>query len=174
MKKVFAILLVMLFTVALVVGCSMNSQPQQSPQSPPQDGEEMVLTLYYGDSEIQELIVEERKVTVSEGDNAMRIALTELTKEPKNTHALVLMPLETEVLSVDATEHVIIVNFNEKIHENFYGGSSSEQLLVASIVNTVTAFPGFENHKVQFLVHGESFDSIGGHISAEEQFVRWE
>lgn len=67
---------------------------------------------------------------------------------------------------------MLTVNFNEKLRDNFAGGSSSEGLLIFSVVNTLTGIEGYSNYQVRFLINGEPFESIGGHISAEELFER--
>ncbi|MCW3490040.1 GerMN domain-containing protein [Dethiobacter alkaliphilus] len=175
MKKIFAVSVVLLLLLLWAVGCTSNTQPQQSPQNTAtmqEEGEELMVTLYYADSELMGLVTEEREITVPPGEDAILLALRELIKEPQEPDSVVLMPLETEVLWIDAAENIITINFNENIRDNFYGGSSSEALLVASIVNTVTGFAGYQDYKVRFLINGEPFDSIGGHLSAEELFER--
>ncbi|MCL4464333.1 MAG: GerMN domain-containing protein [Firmicutes bacterium] len=165
MKKRVILMLVVALAFVWAVGCT--AQPPQEAEP-----EEIVFTLYYGDNELMELVAEERTVSVSEDVNILLIAVQELTKEPVTPDAIVLMPLETEVLGVTATDDIITIDFNENLRENFNGGSSGEALLITSIVDTVTGLDGYETHKVAFLINGEQFDSIGGHISAEELFER--
>lgn len=173
MKKRF---MVLFFALSLIVisGCYPRTQLQQRPQDQGNQTErlEQTFTLYYGDKEILELITERRTVTVTASANPLQVAVEELTKEPITPDAVVLMPPQTKVHSVIVVDGIITIDFNEKLHENFNGGSSSEALLVDSIVNTVTEFKGYADHKVAFLINGQSFETIGGHISAEDLFKR--
>ncbi|MDW7650409.1 MAG: GerMN domain-containing protein [Bacillota bacterium] len=175
MKKWFILMLVLSLTVVLMVGCTSNTAPQQRPQdqqSEPGESKEMTFTLYYGDKEIMELIAEERTVSVPAEKDPLQAAVEELANEPVSPEAVVLMPLETEILGVSVADGIITIDFNEKLRDNFYGGSSSEDFLIRSIVDTVTSLEGYNDHKVAFLINGEQFETIGGHISAEELFER--
>lgn len=172
MTKKFIVVMICALSLMLATGCW--TQPQQRPQEqgPLSEAEEQTFTLYYGDKEILELITEQRTVTIVSGANPLQVALEELTKDPITPEAVVLMPSQTEILSVTVADGVITIDFNEKLRENFNGGSSSEALLVDSIVNTVTELEGYADHKVAFLLNGQQFETIGGHISAEDLFKR--
>ncbi|MEW6230380.1 MAG: GerMN domain-containing protein, partial [Bacillota bacterium] len=50
------------------------------------------------------------------------------------------------------------------------GGSRNEELLVWSIVNTLTEFPGI--YRVQILVDGKKEESIGGHVGIDVPLER--
>lgn len=161
----------LLIAMTLATGCPRRqAQPLQLP-APPAPPEHSV-AVYYGDREAEFLIPEQRKITVPAGQTLLSLAAAELLLNPQTPDAVRLIPPETEILGVSAENKIITVNFNEKLRDNFAGGSSSEGLLIYSVVNTLTGIEGYQNYTVRFLLNGETFESIGGHISAEELFER--
>lgn len=82
-----------------------------------------------------------------------------------------ILPEGTKVLGlrVGATG-LAIADFSREIVDNFPGGSRTEQLLLASIVDTLTQFRTVS--RVVITVEGKSVDSIGGHIDLEEPLTR--
>ncbi|MBQ5389910.1 MAG: GerMN domain-containing protein, partial [Anaerovibrio sp.] len=52
----------------------------------------------------------------------------------------------------------------------FVGGSTGEEMLVGSLVNTLTEFP--EIKKVQILVEGKEIDSLSGHLDLSRPVER--
>jgi hypothetical protein len=176
MKKMNLMMAVLLLAVLLATGCTALSTPQQKPQdqvAQPGEVKEFTFTLHYGEREVMGLITEERTVTIPEGKHPIIVAIEELGKEPVTENAIVMLPAETEVLGVTVEDDLITIDFNANLRDNFIGGSSSEALLVEGIVNTVTDISDeYADHKVQFLIDGETFESIGGHLSAEEPFKR--
>jgi hypothetical protein len=160
----------LLMVLTLTTGCPRR-QAQPPPPAPPAPVEHSV-TVYYGDRGAEFLLPEQRKITVPEGQNLLALAAAELLLDPQTPDAVRLIPPETELLGVTVENNIITVNFNEKLRDNFTGGSSSEGLLINSVVNTLTGIEGYKDYRVRFLINGEPFDSIGGHISAEELFER--
>lgn len=161
----------LLIILTLTTGCPRRRAQPTPPPAPPAPAEQSV-TVYYGDRGAEFLIPEQRKITVPEGQTLLTLAAAELLLDPTTPDAVRLIPPETEILGVTVENSIITVNFNEKLRDNFAGGSSSEALLIASVVNTLTGIEGYKDYWVRFLINGQPFDSIGGHISAEELFER--
>lgn len=165
--------LLLLMTMALCAGCVLRTRQQpRGQENSIFQGEEIKFILYYSDQELMNLISEERKVTVPADKHIIQAAVEELLRDPSSPGAVRLVPMGAEVLSVAVADGIIALNFNENLRNNFHGGSAGEAMLIKSIVNTVTEISGFETYKVSFLINGKTFDSIGGHISAEELFER--
>jgi spore germination protein GerM len=173
-KKWMIFFMAGIMVLLLAAGCT---QPNTIPEQLPQDNEEQQenrvdLTLYYADREARYLVAELRGVKIAEGEKLEEVVLKELAKEPLTPDLVRLVPAEADVLGVSAENGIITVDFNENLRDNFYGGSSSEALLIYSIVNTLTELEGYEDHQVRFLINGQEFESIGGHMSAEDYYSR--
>ena len=55
-----------------------------------------------------------------------------------------------------------VVNFSKELQTNFVGGSTGEEMLVGSIVNTLTEFSEVKN--VHILVEGKNIETLSGHM----------
>lgn len=174
MKRLLFVTAIVTLLLLTAAGCTRtDTTPQpKPPESVEGQNRTETVTLYYADNQVQYLFAEERIITVPEGTTLAYAVVSELLHEPLTTDAVVLIPAETEVLGVTVESGLITVDVNQNIRDNFYGGSSSEALLIYSIVNTLTELEGLEDHEVRFVINGEPFDSIGGHMSAEEHFTR--
>lgn len=171
-QRLFLIPLIFLI-LAFVAGCGQKGPPR--PEREPKtytEPAELKVVLYFGDREAQYLLPEKRTVNVPPGQTVLEAVVRELLAGPQVPDAAVLLPEGTELLGVEAESGIITVDFNEKLRDEFFGGSSSEGLLIYSVVNTLTGLEGYRDYKVRFLINGETFESIGGHISAEELFER--
>lgn len=69
-----------------------------------------------------------------------------------------VIPKGTDLLSIEKDGSLVRVNLSKEFN-NFKGTKDDAQLLVASIVNSLTILPG--NEKVQILVDGKVVNSIG-------------
>lgn len=174
MKKLLVLTGIVALLLFAATGCTRtDTSPQpRPPESVDEQDRTETVTLYYTDSQVQYLLAEERVITVPEGTTLAHAVVSELLNEPVTPDAVLLMPAETEVLGVTVENDLVTVDVNQNFRDNFYGGSSSEALLIYSIVNTLTELEGLEGHEVRFVMNGEPFDTIGGHISAEEHFTR--
>ncbi len=124
------------------------------------------VTVYYAKSTDTEshLVPVRQKVTA--GVEPMKGALDLLVRGPLPESGLErTVPEGTTAKSVTTKGDLAIANFSEEIVTSFVGGSWNEALLVGSIVNTLTEFPGIT--RVQILVNGEKRESIGGHIGID-------
>ena len=65
---------------------------------------------------------------------------------------------------------VACVSFSLLLVKDFVGGSTGEEMLVGSIVNTLTEFP--EVKKVRILIDGKSVESLSGHMDLTEPLTR--
>ena len=64
------------------------------------------------------------------------------------------------------------VDFNRAMVDKLSGGSTGEEMLVGSIVNTLTEFP--EIKKVQIVIEGRKVETLKGHMDTSQPITRME
>lgn len=167
--------------LALAAGCGDEQKPAQA-DSPaqteqPKDTEkpaqvkpkEMQVNVYYPRNDGTGLIAVSRKVNTEKDDKytaAMKSLLTG-TKEKAQTNVI---PKKAKLRSVTVKDGVATVDFSKELEQNFSGGSTGEEMLIGSIVNTLTDFP--EVQKVQILIEGASVETLSGHMDLSEPLTR--
>lgn len=139
----------------------------ETPVAPVPAGDEVTLTLYFADHQVQHVIPEERQVTLSGGESVAEAAVRELLRGPEDPHLHPPFPEGTTVLSVQVVEQVAYVNFAEGIR---IPGSASETMAVQGLTYTLTDLPGVE--RVQIQIGGRSDTTLGGHIELSEPLER--
>ena len=65
---------------------------------------------------------------------------------------------------------IATVDFSKELQTNFSGGSTGEEMLIGSIVNTLTDFP--EVQKVSILIDGSAVETLSGHMDLSEPLTR--
>ena len=129
------------------------------------------VTVYYARTTLTDSYLVPVKATVPAGTDAMRGAVELLARGPAPETGLErLIPEGTRVLGVTASGDLATADFSSEIRTRFPGGSRTEELLVWSIVNTLTEFPGIT--RVQILVEGKKEESIGGHVGIDTPLER--
>ena len=167
--------------LALAAGCGDEQKPAQA-DSPAQtvqtkDTEkpaqvkpkEMQVNVYYPRNDGTGLIAVSRKVNTEKDDKytaAMKSLLTG-TKEKEQTNVI---PKKAKLRSVTVKDGIATVDFSKELEQNFSGGSTGEEMLIGSIVNTLTDFP--EVQKVQILIEGASVETLSGHMDLSEPLTR--
>lgn len=167
--------------LALAAGCGDEQKPIQA-DSPaqteqPKDTEkpaqvkpkEMQVNVYYPRNDGTGLIAVSRKVNTEKDDKytaAMKSLLTG-TKEKGQTNVI---PKKAKLRSVTVKDSTATVDFSKELEQNFSGGSTGEEMLIGSIVNTLTDFP--EIQKVQILIEGASVETLSGHMDLSEPLTR--
>lgn len=137
------------------------AEPQVTPE----------VTVYFGRSTMTDSFLVPVRVKLPAATDALRGALELLVKGPALETGLDrLLPPETRVLGVTRTGDLATADFSSEIRTRFIGGSRNEELLVWSIVNTLTEFPGI--YRVQILVDGKKEESIGGHVGIDVPLER--
>lgn len=129
------------------------------------------VTVYYARSTPTESHLVPVRRRVAQGVDPVKGALELLVRGPLPGSGLDgTIPQGTEVRSLEIKGDLAIADFSEEIVTNFVGGSWNEALLVGSIVNTLTEFPGIT--RCQILIQGEKRESIGGHIGIDTPQTR--
>lgn len=169
-------LLTLIFlSTALVSGCSLlpfgrPSGDGENPVTPGPGDDEVVLVLYFADSQALYLEAEERVVKADDEMGYGTLAVRELIAGPQGEGHGKTIPDGTKLLSLDVVDGVAFVNFSREFQTNHWGGSSGEAMTIFSVVNTLTEDPAIT--AVQFLVEGQRIESLAGHFDATVPFER--
>ncbi len=192
-RQLVIILLCIFLIGTLMTGCLGNKQQPEPEQeelehNPENLGNDEIGTPEYDDyqNRVQQiklyfakqiendsyLVTESRDLSQGQitKETLYRETVEQLIAGPKDEDLDRMVPPATKVKDISQENGTITVNFNKKIKDDFSGGSKVEELLVYSIVNTLTEFPGINN--VQILINGEKVESIGGHINISEPLKR--
>ena len=81
-----------------------------------------------------------------------------------------VFPKKAKLLQVTVSGKVAKVDFSRELQKNFVGGSTGEEMLVGSVVNTLTEFP--EIQKVQIMVDGQEVETLSGHMDLSQPLPR--
>lgn len=131
------------------------------------------VTLYFGRMTAKDFFLVPEKRSVSKVEGLPKAALEELIRGPLPGSGLErLIPEGTKLRSLKVRDGIAYPDFSEEIRSKFPGGSRREELLVYSVVNTLTQFP--EIREVQFLIEGKKADTIGGHMGIDEPLTKEE
>ena len=140
---------------------SSTAKSQASTNEAGKAVENLLIKVYYPDDQGMKLIAVKRNIKLNGKDKytaAMDSLLTG-TKEKGQTN---IIPKQTKLKSVKVKGDTAYVDFSNDLVKHFVGGSTGEEMLVGSIVNTLTDFP--EIKKVQLLVEGKKIESLAGHF----------
>jgi spore germination protein GerM len=117
---------------------------------------ELAIKVYYADSQGEYLVGESRTVS---SENKYADALYELMKLPVDSSLNRLIPDTTKINSVEVEEGIASVDLSENFVEDRIVSDTVDILLVYSIVNTLTEFPGVNS--VTFYIDGVKLDILG-------------
>ena len=140
---------------------SSTAKSQASTNEACKAAENLLIKVYYPDEQGMKLIAVKRNIKLNGKDKytaAMDSLLTG-TKEKGQTN---IIPKQTKLKSVKVKGDTAYVDSSNDLVKHFVGGSTGEEMLVGSIVNTLTDFP--EIKKVQLLVEGKKIESLAGHF----------
>ena len=181
-KKISYILAVLaaVSVLALVAGCTDEQKRASSPaaqteqiqdkeKSAAAEPKELMVNVYYPRSDGTGLVAVRRTVSTEKDDKytaAMKSLLTG-TKEKGQTN---VFPKKAKLRSVVVKDGIATVDFSKELQTNFSGGSTGEEMLIGSIVNTLTDFP--EVQKVSILIDGSAVEPLSGHMDLSEPLTR--
>ena len=179
----------LLMTALLLGGCASDMKPSaaQTPATTPGTGVTppaavlvapgdtsqpepgtMRIKVYRGSSDAKWLLPE--VFQVKKNDHPARTAMELLAAPPQGSGMAGLLPQEAKIKGLWIKDEIAYVDFSEAITQS--AGSTSERLLVAAIVNTLTEFP--EVQSVQLLVEGKRRATLQGHVDISEPLSRSE
>ena len=166
--------------LALAAGCSdeqkgtsspaaQTEQMQDQEKSAAAEPKELMVNVYYPRSDGTGLVAVRRTISTEKDDKytaAMKSLLTG-TKEKGQTN---VFPKKAKLRSVVVKDGIATVDFSKELQTNFSGGSTGEEMLIGSIVNTLTDFP--EVQKVSILIDGSAVETLSGHMDLSEPLTR--
>ena len=192
--KTMRYILLAIFAAALLAasGCDSNSEkgtgsssspsasvskqeavsPGDAPSSPSEKSREAKkwnIAVYYPDDQGMKLIAVKRTVQAETGDKytAAMQSLMQGTKEKGQT---AIIPKQAKLKGVTVKGDTAYVDFSQDLVRHFSGGSTGEEMLGGSIVNTLTEFS--EIKKVQILIEGKPVESLAGHMDLTVPLAR--
>ena len=115
------------------------------------------------------LVAETRTVETTQ-DGKYKAALESLLSGTKAKGMVNIIPKKAKLKSVKVKNGIATVDFSEDLVKNFAGGSTGEEMLAGSIVNTLTEFP--EVKSVQIIIEGKEVDSLAGHLDTSKPLKR--
>ena len=113
-----------------------------------------VVTLYFLDPNSYKLVPEARQIDSKKLVNDPYEELIKLLIEgPKNENLLKIIPENTQINSAQIKDNILYIDLSEDFIDEQNLGKEQEELILKSIVNTVTELT--EINKVAFLIDGE-------------------
>jgi len=168
--------------LTLAVGCSDEQSKQPAANSvAAQDGKDvpeccrpkepkaLKVNVYYPKDDGTGLVAVTRTVN-TEKDDKYTAAMKSLLTGTKEKGQTAVIPKKTKLHSVTVTDGTATVDFSKELQQNFSGGSTGEEMLVGSIVDTLTEFPEVE--KVRILIDGAKVETLSGHMDLSEPIAR--
>lgn len=156
----------MLFLAAAAAAACTTAPPEiQNPEDP--DG--TTVTLYFSDFQAQHVLPETRTLESPESSNALLLEIVEaLVAGPQAAYSSSIFPPTTRVLSAILDDGTARVDFSADVTR--MAGSAAETMAVRSLVYSLTDLPQVQ--RVQILIDGGTTQTLGGHLSIDEPFVR--
>ena len=126
------------------------------------------IKVYYPDENATGLVAVEK--SIKDTDNKYQAAVEALMAGTDKKGLANVFPKKAKLLQVTVSGKVAKVDFSRELQKNFVGGSTGEEMLVGSVVNTLTEFP--EIQKVQILVDGQEVETLSGHMDLSQPLPR--
>ena len=146
-----------------------DAASSSSPSEKSREAKKWNIAVYYPDDQGMKLIAVKRTVQVETGDKytAAMQSLMQGTKEKGQT---AIIPKQAKLKGVTVKGDTAYVDFSQDLVRHFSGGSTGEEMLVGSVVNTLTEFS--EIKKVQILIEGKPVESLAGHMDLTVPLTR--
>ena len=146
-----------------------DAASSSSPSEKSREAKKWNIAVYYPDDQGMKLIAVKRMVQAETGDKytAAMQSLMQGTKEKGQT---AIIPKQAKLKGVTVKGDTAYVDFSQDLVRHFSGGSTGEEMLVGSVVNTLTEFS--EIKKVQILIEGKPVESLAGHMDLTVPLAR--
>lgn len=144
------------------------AEPKQN--SPEQKIQSTNVKIYYPDESGTKLVPVEKKIKFVDESEKYIAALSELMQKPKEKNLTTVFPSHAKVRSVTRDGDTAVVDFDSSVVKGFVGGSTGEEFLVNSVVDTLTEFS--EIKQVKFLIDGQEIETLSGHMDLSEPIKR--
>ena len=142
-----------------------NGQNNQSGQVT-----EMKIKVYYPDENGMNLVGVDRTIKLDDKNDKYTAAVKAVMIPPTEKKLTSVIPEKATLIEVKFMDGTAFVNLDKNIKDGFAGGSTGEEFLIGSIVNTLTEFE--EVKEVQFLINGQAVETLSGHMDLTEPIAR--
>ncbi|MBE3095468.1 MAG: GerMN domain-containing protein, partial [Actinobacteria bacterium] len=127
---------------------------------------EVTINVYYSDQNGEYLIGEAR---ILSGSSKYVDAISEMMKEPIDSSLVKLIPESTKINSVTVKDGMANVDLSKNFVDDRFVSDTMDNLLIYSIVNTLTEFP--DVNSVEFYIDGTRL-SVLGMLDLQEPYFR--
>lgn len=145
-------------------------KPSEDPNAHTSSERAMNIKVYYPDDSGMRLVEVEREIVVDEATDKYTAAVEMLREDPAEANLTRIFPSNAAIRSVTVRDGVATVDFDGSILKSAVGGSTGEEFLIGSIVDTLTNFP--EVTSVRFLVDGQEIETLTGHMDLSTPLER--
>lgn len=128
------------------------------------------IKVYFPDDAGINLVAVKRRIRITNEPEKYASAVKIIMASPKETELTSIFPKGARLNGVTVDNGTAYVDFGSSITKNFVGGSTGEELLVYSVVDTLTEFP--EIKRVQILIDGAEIETLAGHMDLSEPLTR--
>ena len=122
--------------------------------------------VYFPDDAGINLVAVNRQVEIKDDAEKYLAAVQLLLNYPSEKDLTGIFPKNAKLKNVTFKDGTAYVDFDANITKSFAGGSTGEELLVSSVVKTLTEFK--EVKQVRFLVDGQEIETLSGHMDLSE------
>ena len=130
----------------------------------------MYVKVYYPDDSGMKLVEVEREILVDDSTDKYTAAVETLMLEPDEENLTRIFPKNATIRSIKVKDGLATVDFDGSILKGFVGGSTGEEFLIGSIVDTLTNFS--EVKRVKFLIDGKEIETLSGHMDLSTPLER--
>ena len=127
-----------------------NTTLEDSP--PPWEADTVLAALYFANDDATGLVAEMRNLQIGPLQDIDRAKVDALIAGPFNPDLFSFLPADTTYNRVERSGDMVTVDFTESFLDGFGGGSLAEEMMIFSLVNTLTQGP--EVRRVLILVDG--------------------
>ena len=117
------------------------------------------IILYFADRSETGLVKEERTIKITDQQPIEQYIINELIKGPADNSVQSLLSGKTVLMSVDIEDNICYLNFKSSFINENAGSSDHEQLVIYSIVNSLTELPSIS--RIQFYMDGKRVNNFG-------------
>ena len=135
-------------------------------------GKNLQVKIYYPDEAGINLVAVTRQIKIQKDADKYFATAQLLTETPKEKNLTKIFPNHAKINGVLLKHDTAFVNFDGSITKNFVGGSTGEEMLINSFVQTLTEFP--EVKQVKFLIDGKDVETLSGHMDLSVPLKRME
>ena len=130
----------------------------------------MKVKVYYPDESGLHLVGVKRDIEVDNKVDKFTAAVEAVMTPPTEKNLTSVISNHSSLINVKVKDGIATVNLNKNVKKGFIGGSTGEEFLIGSVVNTLTEFE--EVNAVKFLIDGQQVETLSGHMDLSEPIKR--